>query len=210
MKILIVDDHQLVREGLTHMLHSISSFNNSLITAVESGEKAINAMNCIKYDLAIIDYQLSGIMGDETTQKLISYNPKLKVLAISNFLEISCIKNMIASGASGYITKGIELAELMTAINNVVSGVRYFSADIQKIINNSEKKELLKEKPALSKRENQVMKLIASGKTSIEIARLLFVSKRTIDIHRHNLLKKFNASNTAMLINIVQKSLYIM
>jgi DNA-binding NarL/FixJ family response regulator len=154
------------------------------------------------YDIVLIDYQLPGQTGTETLQRIRLYKKDMKVLALSNYDEVSYVKSMMNEGANGYILKNIDPAQLITAIHSVLSGSSYFSNEVAlKLIDSrNTEKTLLAEKSVLTDRELEVLQLIALELTNDEIAAKLFISKRTVDTHRQNLIKKLHVKNTAGLI----------
>jgi len=203
IRLLIVDDHQMVRDGIRVMLESKENFLRFEIDEAENGEIAVGKILKKDFDIILIDYQLPGINGKETLQEIRLYKKEIKVLALSNYDEFSYVKSMITEGANGYILKNIEPAELIRAIEAVLAGKEYYSNEVSlKLLEdarNADKSASLN-KSGLSKRELEVLKLIALEKTNDEVAKLLFISKRTVDTHRQNLLKKLQVKNTAGLI----------
>ena len=203
IRLLIIDDHQMVRDGIRVMLESRQHFMRFEIDEAENGEIAIRKILAKSFDVVLIDYQLPGLTGPETLQKIRLYKKDIKVLALSNYDEFSYVRSMINEGANGYILKNIEPSQLVHAIESVLSGKSYYSNEVAlKLIEsakNSDKPESL-EKSGLSNREVEILKMIAWEMTNDEIAKSLFISKRTVDTHRQNLLKKLRVKNTAGLI----------
>ena len=203
IRLLIIEDYHMVREGIRMMLESKESFLRFEVDEAENGEIAIGKVLKKEFDIILIDYQLPGMNGKETLKEIRLYKKDIKVLALSNYDEFSYIKSMMDEGANGYILKNIEPAELIRAIETVLSGKEYYSNEVLvKLLDaakNSDKNISL-HKSGLSKRELEVLELIAHEKTNDEIAGILFISKRTVDTHRQNLLKKLQVKNTAGLI----------
>jgi len=203
IRLLIVDDHQMVRDGIKVMLESRQNFLRFEIDEAENGEIAIRKILSKNFDVVLIDYQLPGLTGAETLQKIRLYKKDIKVLALSNYDEFSYVRSMINGGANGYILKNIEPSQLVHAIEAVLNGKSYYSNEVAlKLIEsakNADKPENL-EKSGLSNREVEILKMIAWEMTNDEIAKSLFISKRTVDTHRQNLLKKLRVKNTAGLI----------
>ena len=203
ISLLIVDDHQMVRDGIRVMLESKESFFLFEIDEAENGEIAIRKILKKDYDIVLIDYQLPGMSGSETLQQIRLYKKEMKVLALSNYDEISHIKSMLNEGVNGYILKNIEPTQLINAIQSVLAGVPYYSNEVAiKLIESAKNsdKTLVLEKNGLTKRELEILKMIALEMTNDEIAKSLFISKRTVDTHRQNLLNKLSVKNTAGLI----------
>ena len=203
ISLLIVDDHQMVRDGIRVMLESKENFLRFEIDEAENGEIAIRKILKKDFDIVLIDYQLPGMSGTETLQKIRLYKKDIKVLALSNYDEISQIKSMLNEGVNGYILKNIEPSQLIQAIQSVLAGIPYYSNEVAiKLIESakSSDKTVLLEKSGLTKRELEILKMIALEMTNDKIAKSLFISKRTVDTHRQNLLNKLNVKNTAGLI----------
>jgi len=213
LQLLIVDDHKMIRQGIRLMLESADNDKYKFIfDEAESGEEAITKTNNINYDVIIMDYQLPKMSGAEATKLIMKHEPKSNILALSNYDEYMYIDNMIAAGAKGYVLKNIGVKDLLNAIESILNGKNYYSNDVAvKIINfghnNAEQAQTSKKAPSkfvavstLSKRELEIIQLIAAEFTNEEIANKLFISKRTVDTHRQNLLNKLGVKNTAGLV----------
>ena len=203
IRLLIIDDHQMVRDGIRVMLESKENFLRFDIDEAENGEIAIGKILKKDFDVVLIDYQLPGMNGPETLQKIRLYKKDIRVLALSNYDEFSYVRSMINEGANGYILKNIEPSQLIHAIESVLAGKPYYSNEVAlKLIESakSSDKAVSTQRSGLSKRELEILKMIAFEMTNDEIAKSLFISKRTVDTHRQNLLKKLQAKNTAGLI----------
>jgi DNA-binding NarL/FixJ family response regulator len=203
IRLLIIDDHQMVRDGIRVMLESKENFLRFEIDEAENGEIAIRKILKKNFDIVLIDYQLPGMSGTETLQRIRLYKKDIKVLALSNYDEFSNIKSMLNEGASGYILKNIEPSQLIQAIQSVLAGTPYYSNEVAlKLIDSAKNsdKNVNARKSGLTNRETEILKMIALEMTNDEIAKLLFISKRTVDTHRQNLLNKLNVKNTAGLI----------
>lgn len=203
ISVLIVDDHQMVRDGIKTMLKTQESVYRFKISEAESGESAIQKAKYNVFDLVIIDYQLPGLLGHQTIEQIKIHNPKMKFLALSNYDEISFVQNMLSSGAIGFILKNVEPIQLITAIKSVLENKPFYSSEVAMKLLNAEhvgKRTESIEKYHLTKREVQVLKMIAQENTNDEISEILCIAKRTVDTHRQNLLHKLRAKNTAGLI----------
>jgi len=200
IRVLIVDDHPMVLEGMKALL---SNFN--YITVVGTARNAFEAMDLLKAtpaDVAIVDINLPEVNGIELTAKIKKEFPVVKVLAMSTFTERSYISQMIQNGASGYLVKSASKEEIEAAILSAKEGKLYLSIDNQNVDLNTE---LISDVPIVSRREKEVLQLIVDGLTNPQIAEKLFISLHTVDSHRKNLLTKFNVNNTASLIRIAVK-----
>ena len=185
------------------MLESKKNFLQFDIDEAENGEIAIQKILKKNFDIVLIDYQLPGITGVETLQRIRLYKKDMKVLALSNYDEFSYVKSMIDEGANGYILKNIDPSQLIHAIESVLAGTPYYSNEVAlKLIDSAKNSDrsVTVDKSGLSKRELEILKMIALEMTNDEIAKSLFISKRTVDTHRQNLLKKLHVKNTVGLI----------
>jgi len=203
IRLLIIDDHQMVRDGIRVMLESRKNFLRFEIDEAENGESGVQKILKKNFDIVLLDFQLPGISGTETLKKIRLYKKDIKVLALSNYDELSYIKSMVNEGANGYILKNIEPAQLIHAIEAVLAGSSYYSNEVAlKLIDSAKNtdKPIQAYKNRLTKRELEVLKMIALEMTNDEIAKGLFISKRTVDTHRQNLLNKLHVKNTAGLI----------
>jgi DNA-binding NarL/FixJ family response regulator len=208
-RVLLVDDHKMVRDGLRVMLGSLKKALQFDTDEAESGEEALKKVNRNDYELLIIDYHMPGISGAETISRILRYRNDIKILAVSNYDELPYIQGMIDAGAHGYVLKNIEPAQLLLAIRTILSGKIYYSNEVAtKIIEGQQKETAASDAGIrdLSKREIEVLKLIALEMTNEEIAKKLVIGKRTVDAHRQNLLNKLHVKNTVGLIKFAYKS----
>ncbi len=209
VKILIVDDHNMVRQGIRYMLESNERKYKFQIEEASDGQEGVESAKRTDFDVIFMDYQLPILNGMEATSAILSAKPYSRILAISSSDEFMYIDNMMRSGAKGFILKNIGPEEIMGAVEAIISGKNYYSNDIAvKLISFEEGKvtmtRLVKLKreltEILSSRELEVLKLIATEHTNEEIGNRLFVSKRTVDTHRQNLMRKLGVKNTAGLV----------
>lgn len=203
IRLLIIDDHQMVRDGIRVMLESKAEVMHFEIDEAENGEIGVQKILKKPFDIVLCDYQLPGMSGTQTLKQIRLYKKDIKVLALSNYDELSYIKSMISEGANGYILKNIEPSQLLHAIQVVLAGSSYYSNEVAlKLIDSAKNPETVvpASKNRLTKRELEILKMIALEMTNDEIAKGLFISKRTVDTHRQNLLNKLHVKNTAGLI----------
>lgn len=203
IRLLIIDDHQMVRDGIRVMLESKAEVMHFEIDEAENGEIGVQKILKKHFDIVLCDYQLPGMSGTQTLKQIRLYKKDMKVLALSNYDELSYVKSMISEGANGYILKNIEPSQLLNAIQVVLAGSSYYSNEVAlKLIDSARNPEtvLPASKSRLTKRELEILKMIALEMTNDEIAKGLFISKRTVDTHRQNLLNKLHVKNTAGLI----------
>lgn len=207
VNILLVDDHDIVRDGIQMLLEDEIGFD---ITAEASnGKEAIKACKNHDIDLIIMDINMPEMNGIEATKKIIQDFDDVKVLALTMMDEDQHIRQMIEAGASGYILKSSDKIELVDAITTILDGKHYFSDDaIQSVMMDLVKgtTENKKSDPGnITPREKEVLELIVKENTNQEIADQLYISTRTVDAHRRNLLQKTGAKNTAGLVTYAIK-----
>ena len=195
IKLFIVDDHYMVIEGIRTLLQ-----NEKDIIWVGH---ATNAASCMAFlqqqlpDVILMDINLPDKSGIELCKELKSMYPSVKVLGLSTFNQQSFIEKMMSNGASGYVLKNASGQELMEGITTIVQGKEYLSFDAAIALRYIDKSSKV---PVITRREKEVLELIADGLTNNEIAKQLFLSCTTVDTHRKNLLAKFEAKNIASLI----------
>ena len=199
IKIILVDDHTLVIEGMRALLERMP-----YIEIAATAGNAFDAIALLKKtgaDIAFVDINLPDISGIELCAKIRKEFPGTQVIALSTFKQRSFVTQMIGNGAAGYLVKSADREEIETAIQSVLAGKMYFSNEIGNVPASMSEDEA----PTLTKREKEIMQLIAEGMTSGEIAAKLFLSIYTVDTHRKNLLTKFEVNNTALLITMAAK-----
>lgn len=203
ISLLIVDDHQMVRDGIRVMLESQQGYWGFDITEADSGEEAIHKVLRNNFDVIIVDYQMPGISGAETVKNIMMYRPESKVLALSNYDELSYISNMLTAGAKGYVLKNIEPSQLLLAIQAIMDNRPYYSNEVAIKLLDADRNNVRTGTPesyGLTKREVEILRRIALEMTNDEIAADLQIAKRTVDSHRQNLLNKLHVKNTVGLI----------
>ncbi|RMG19732.1 MAG: DNA-binding response regulator [Bacteroidetes bacterium] len=198
IRVFIVDDHPMVVAGIKDMLQHASSVQ--VVGEAHDGYRALELLAHTEADVALLDINLPDLDGIALCRKLKSRQPALKIIGISTFRERSYITRMIAEGASGYLLKNASREELLRAIEQVHAGGMYMNMEVASVITRPASPSQLP--PRLTSREKEVLQLIAEGFTNLEIAEKLFISPLTVDSHRKNLLAKFEAKNTAVLIKI--------
>ena len=205
VKIVIVDDHALVAEAWSILLKAVDNFE--VIGRAECQSEVEHLCHTFRPDIVLMDVNLKdGENGIDITRKLTNEIPRLKVIGLSMHNDISLVKKFIASGAKGYLSKGDPSEELIKAIQEVYKGSIYISSSIKdKLMLAS-----FDDSPAeMTARELEIVKFTAMGLTSKEISEKLFISPRTVETHRHNILKKFDLHNTAQLIAWAKEKGYV-
>jgi len=196
VKLFIVDDHYMVVEGIRSLLDEVIS--------IEWMGHASNADSCMAFlqkqqpDVILMDISMPGKSGIELCQEVKTKYPSVFVIGLSTFNQQSFISKMLENGASGYVLKNATQTELLDAIETVIKGRTFLSEEAAEVIRKSENNTA----PLITRREKEVLELLAEGLTNQEIAYRLFVSTTTVDSHRKSLLAKMNARNTAELIKL--------
>jgi two-component system invasion response regulator UvrY len=202
IKLFIVDDHTLLREAFKMTLASHPHF--LVIGEAGDGENAVELVPRLRPDVITMDINLPGISGIEATKQIRRMLPGAKVLGISLHTQPSYARKMMKAGAYGYVTKNTSTNEMFKAIMEVYAGKKYICAEIKNILSGhitGEDEEAKIE--SLSLREIEVIKHIKDGRSSKEIAQALFISVKTIEVHRYNILKKLRLKNVAALVNFI-------
>lgn len=211
-KVLIADDHQIIIDGLKSLISSEE--NIELVGEASNGKEAIDLLNLINVDVVILDINMPVLNGIEAMKRIKSEFPEVKVIILSMHNESSLIKSLIEMGADGYLLKNCDQDELIEAVNKVASGQKYFSSEVTISLLNKTggMKSSVKMDPviaSLTEREIEILKLITQGLTNKEIGDQLFISHRTVDTHRTNLMKKLEVNNIAGLIRFAIKNGFV-
>lgn len=203
ISILIADDHPLIAEGVKNSLNS-SVFN--VVKIVDNGKKAIEYFTKHKVDIILLDLDMPVLNGIETSKKLILDYPDIKIAILSMHQEAAIIKELMQIGVKGYMLKTIPKEELNFALTKINNGEQYFNADITNALleNKSTSHSTLKKQSplvdTLTAREKEIIKLLSEGFTNSQIGEQLFISARTVDTHRTNLMRKLDLHNVASLV----------
>jgi two-component system, NarL family, response regulator LiaR len=207
INLAIVDDHGLFRNGLKLLLSKSCDDIIEGIFEAESGEAFLRMMKGQKIDVVLMDIDMPGISGIETTRKALSENESLKIVALTMYGDDDYYLKMINAGAAGFLLKDAEMNEVRKAIIKVVEGETYFPGNIlYQIIKGETGSEIESQVTDLSERELEILELICKGLSNQEIADDLFLSKRTVDKHRSNILFKTDCKNTAQLVVFALKN----
>lgn len=197
-RLLLVDDHPLVLAGLTVLLAPLPGLE--VVATAATAAEAYLAVARQRPDVVLLDINLPDESGLDVCRKLTAGYPGLKVLALTTLNEKSYVTRMMQQGAAGYVLKNASPEELAEAIACVRAGKKYFSDEVQELL--LQPSPVAPAVPPLTRREKEVLGLIAQGQTSQEIANRLFLSVLTVETHRRNLLAKFEVNNTASLIRL--------
>jgi DNA-binding NarL/FixJ family response regulator len=194
IKILVVDDHDLVRTGFVRMLDDIDGFN--VIGEAESGEKAVALARENPPDIVLMDVKMPGIGGLEATKKLLNYHSSIKIIAVTAGGDDVHPSRLMQAGAMGYLTKGTPLNEMVSAIKTVFSGKHYMSNSVaQQMALKSYTKDSETPFEKLSERELQTAIMIANGNKAQTIANTFNVSPKTVNSYRYRIFDKLDINS---------------
>lgn len=199
VRILIADDHKILREGLKSLLEKQPEF--AVVAEAQDGLSAISAAKKHKPDIAILDIGMPDLNGIEVTRRIRSEMAETRVIALSMHADRRFVMGILEAGANGYLLKDSAFAELITAVTEVAKGKMYLSPSIaETVVKNSLEKLDRKDEGSsvlLSGREREVLQMIAEGKSTKEIALKLFVSTKTVETHRKQIMDKLNIRTVA-------------
>jgi DNA-binding NarL/FixJ family response regulator len=203
INILIADDHKLIRETWSYILNSDSRFQ--VVGECGDAQEAVELAKTKRPHVVLMDINMTPFSGLEATQRIRKISPGSKVIGVSMHSQPAYAKKMLQMGARGYVTKNSSKEEMIKAILEVNHGNKYICDEIKNIIS----EQLLDEKEdspninALTEREMQIINFIKEGLSSKEIATSLNISLKTVEVHRHNILKKLKLKNSASLVNFI-------
>ncbi|MBS1915760.1 MAG: response regulator transcription factor [Bacteroidetes bacterium] len=206
IKVLIADNYKLNRDAWAFMLNSDPRFE--VIAECSDADKAVELASEKRPDVVLMNINIPVFAGLEATQKIRRKLPASHVIGISIHSQPSYAKKMIQMGAKGYVTKNSSREEMIQAILEVNKGNKYICEEIKNILSFQLLDQDTKEPGtnSISKRELEIINLLKEGLSSKEIAETLFISFRTVEVHRHNILKKLKLKNTASLVNFINSS----
>ncbi len=198
VRLLIADDHQVLIDGFKSIFDYEEGI--SVVATALNGQEVLDHLKEIDVDVILLDINMPILNGVETTKRLTKKYPEVKVIALSMYDQQSYFKRMMQYGARGYLLKNDPIDEILTAISTVMEGQRYISEKLRDQLSSIEFLTGSKQDIEISTRELDVLKLISEGMTDSEMAEKLFISSHTVNSHRKNLLSKFNAKNSAVLV----------
>jgi len=208
-KLLLVDDHKMVREGLKSVLEKE---NFHIVAQANNGAEALNILRVSSVDVVLSDINMPKMDGVELMKNIKKEFPDQKVIALTMLGESQHIKQMLKAGASGYLLKNSSVKEIKKAIEEVINNQIYYSPEVTQIIMDNltgKKQSKMAMEVPLSSREMEVLHLIVKEQTNQEIADKLFISSRTVDAHKRNLLEKTGSKNVAgLVIYAMEKRLF--
>ncbi len=198
--LILADDHEIVRVGLKRFLSFDS--NIDIIAEASNGEDAITFVTELEPDIVLLDINMPKVDGIKAAFELRKLFPNLKIIMLSAHEDSFHLEKALRAGANGYLSKEIEVRELLPALQAVMRGERVFSRSILQLIqrNSISVEDTNGAAVTLTRREQEILGLVAQGMTSTEIAEKLSISPRTVETHRFNLITKFGVKNTAGLV----------
>lgn len=196
IEVYIVEDHTVVVEGIRVLLQNVPDI--SIVGSAGTAAACIEYFANHKADVLLMDINLPDMSGVDLCQVIKSKHREVMILGLSTFNQGIYMNKLMENGASGYLLKNITRQELIDGIKTVCKGGIYFSFEAGKIYKSTLEKNI--HQPVLTRREKEIVKLIAEGLTNAQISRQLFISVDTVDTHRKNLYTKLNVKNTALLI----------
>jgi DNA-binding NarL/FixJ family response regulator len=202
IKILLADDHKIVRDGLRSLIDKQSDME--VIAEAEDGRTTVKLAKELKPDIVIMDITMPDLNGIDATQQIINEISKIKVIGLSMHSDKRFVSGILKAGASAYLLKECDFNEMVHAIKTVLDDEIYLSPKIASVVIqdylHSMQPTVVQESKTLTLREREVLQLLAEGKSNKEIASELFVSVKTVETHRHRIMSKLNINNIADLI----------
>jgi len=191
INILLVDDHAIVMDGIESLLNTVPAIH--IIGKAAGGIEALKILESEAVDIVVTDYSMEDMDGLTLIHKMKKMKPGIKILVLSMHDEVPIVQEVLKAGVAGYILKKYTHHELLTAIDIIHDGGQFWSTEINKMLLRRLQPESNNQ---ITEREMEVLKLLTQELTSREIAEKLFISERTVDTHRKNLLRKTNSSST--------------
>jgi DNA-binding NarL/FixJ family response regulator len=207
--IILADDHQIILDGLRSMLNGHRLFR--VVATANNGNDLLKNIDIFQPDLVISDIEMPGLNGFDAAKLIRERYPQLKIIILSMYKEPSLIKKLIAIGVDGYLIKTSDQEELIAGILQVIKGQKFFAGEVTVALTQpdqpeNQQSEVLERIAGLSDRELEIVKLICEGLNNREIGEQLFISHRTVDTHRTNLMRKLEVHSVVELIKIALKS----
>ncbi|MFL1731636.1 response regulator [Moraxella oculi] len=201
IKVLVVDDHNLVRMGITHMLDGIADIE--VVAEADDGDIAIKLARQHHPHVVLLDVNMPNVGGIEATRRIKQINDSIKILAVSGLSAQPYPSMLLKAGVDGYITKGTPLDEMVRAIKKIHGGGKYFSHDVADVLAESVLGEQ-NDSPfdVLSEREKQVAMMVANCQSAQEIAERLFVSVKTVNTYRYRIFEKLGVNSDVKLTHL--------
>ena len=196
-RVLIADDHKILREGLISLLQGEADI--AIVGEAANGHEAVQLTQEVRPDVVIMDVAMAGLNGVSATSQILTQAPTTKVIALSMHSDRRFVTGMLSAGASGYLLKDSAFEELALSIRAVMRGELYLSVGITGVVVDELVGPRLAKEPLLSTRETEVLRLLAAGKSTADMARELGVSVKTIETHRRKIMHKLGLHSVAEL-----------
>lgn len=207
IRLILVDDHKIVLDGIKALLDDLDGFD--CVATAENGQKAIDLLKVFDVDVVLMDIDMPIMNGIEATKHIKKDFSSVKVISLTQHSERGMVKQLLECGSDGYLLKNIAQDELAAAIRKVVAGERVFSEEVSmSLAGKAVEKNAQGVEVELTEREIEILTLIAEGFSSKQIGEKLFISPRTVDTHRTNLMNKLDIHNIAGLIRFALKNGY--
>lgn len=208
-KIILADDHQIIIDGISNLLLKMEDVE--VVSKVSDGIELMRKAELFNPDLIITDIEMPRLNGIEATMEIRKKNPHVKIIILSMHKDPVLIKKLIKLGIEGYLTKTVDEEEFISAVKMVLKGQRYFSGEVttaltEEYFESVDHKKDIEKIALLSEREIEIIKLICEGLSNKQIAEKLFISFRTVDTHRSNIMRKLEVNNVIQLIRISMKN----
>lgn len=199
IRLALVDDHTLFRSGLRGLLSRHEGFE--VVADMGSGEEFLAAMPTLAVDVVFMDISMPGIDGGETSRRALAMRPELRIITLSMYGDEQYYTRMMECGASGFLLKDSDIADVVAAVETVYAGGSYFSRTLlDSLAGRMHSVAVCEDEESLSTREIEILACVCQGLSNQQIADRLFISKRTVDKHRANILEKTGCRNTADLV----------
>lgn len=208
-RIIVVDDHQIFRTGLMLLLNEIDFVE--VVGEASDGEDLMKLLCTVEADVIFMDIKMPKLNGIDATKQVTEKYKNTRIIALSMHDDEKYLDSMLMAGAKGFLSKKVGLDDLEKAITLVMKGKNYFSEDLLSILAQKVNPVAsnIDEKVKLTKREHETLQLICKGYSNQEIAEKLFISQRTVESHRANLLEKTNSKNSInLVIYAIRNNLY--
>jgi len=203
IKILLADDHTIVRQGLKLILASQPDM--SVVGEASNGREVVELASKLRPDIILLDVAMPELNGIEATRRMMEANPRVRILVLSMHKEAVYVREILKAGARGYLLKDVIDAELLNAVRAVARGDGYVSPAVSGALLSDYRQNVTDPADLLTKREREVLQLIAEGKTNKEVATHLNLSVYTVDSHRGKIMEKLNLHSTGELVRFAIK-----
>jgi len=210
LRILIADDHEFIRRGIRAVLEKQP--NCEIVGEAGDGREAVQLAATSLPDIAILDVTMPELNGFDATRQMLQENPNIKVLVLSMHESEQIVREVLASGARGYILKSDAGRDLLSAVDSLASGKPFFTSKVSELLLNvylkrgAAPQESGDAPSVLTAREREILQLLAQGKSNKEVATTLYISVRTVETHRSNMMSKLNLHSMAELVRYALKN----